>query len=83
MSGADQPIEKGKLYKVIHSRKGTFMAHGAEDAAGDVEWLDFVVAEGSLAGAVMRYNVAYEGDPIRVRRSHCLVYPQEEAPCPS
>lgn len=62
----DAVPEVGATYDVRHSRKGTFRMR-ALSVHG--EWLTGVIVDG-VAKAIMRYNVAYEGDEITVRDTH-------------
>lgn len=57
--------EVGATYAVRHSRKGEFVVRVTRVNG---EWLTGVILRG-VAKAVMRYNVAAEGDEVTVRDS--------------
>ncbi len=61
-------FETGKTYKVIHDRKGTFdlKVTGQCD-----EWVSGVVVGGKTE-AMLSYNVALPGDPLKLRKSLLL-----------
>ncbi len=73
VAGGGKP-EVGKEYEVRHSRKGTFRIR-VKAIRG--EWMDGEVTDG-VAKAVMRYNVAEEGDPITIRDTLSYLIPIEE-----
>lgn len=58
-------MEVGKIYKVTHSRKGSF---SLKVVAINDEWIEGVIYNG-VAGAMMEYNVKLEGEEITVRES--------------
>lgn len=76
VAGGGTP-EVGKEYEVRHSRKGTFRIRVTAIRG---EWVDGEVIDG-VAKAVMRYNVAEEGDHITIRDTQSYLIPfSVEAP---
>lgn len=57
----------GKEYEVTHSRKGKFVI---QINAIDATWVHGVITDG-VAGAMLEYNVRFEGEEITVRKSLC------------
>ena len=58
-------FESGKIYKVTHQRKGTFVMR--VDSQDD-EWAHGEVVSGETS-AMLDYNVKGEGDSVSVRKS--------------
>jgi hypothetical protein len=56
----------GRIYKVCHSRKGTFQMQVTDTT--DETWISGVIVRG-MARAIMDYNQRFSGDKITVRRS--------------
>lgn len=59
--------QKGRLYEVNHSRKGTFKMRVLGVTR---EWVTGVIVEGR-AQAFLDYNVKEEGEEVTVRDSLC------------
>jgi hypothetical protein len=70
-----QEFEIGKVYKIKHSRKGTFTI---EVTAMDDTWVSGWIMNGT-ANAIMDYNVKQEGDDITLRISFCTILEQVTA----
>lgn len=62
-------FEKGKIYKIRHSRKGVFTI---EVEAVDDEWVQGWIVSGT-AHAIMDYNVKEQGENITLRISFCTI----------
>ena len=62
-------MEKGKIYKINHSRKGEFSIRVTGE---DSEWLHGIIVEGA-ADAILTNNIRNEGEAITVRKSLCLI----------
>lgn len=73
---SDVPII-GKVYKVIHTRKGTFFMRVTEVIPEPDGWTKGIITEG-IADAIMNYNIKCIGDTINVRNSLALFYLVEE-----
>ena len=58
-------MKEGKIYKISHSRKGTFVA---KITAAGKEWTQAIVIEGETL-AMNPENIKVEGDPITFRTS--------------
>lgn len=58
-------IEMGHIYKVTHSRKGTFTVQAISQ---NDEWFTGVIVEGQTR-AMLDYNVRYEGEEVTMRKS--------------
>lgn len=69
-----QKVETGKVYKCIHSRKGTF--HGRVVSQDD-EWVTVEIVQG-IASAILSYNVREEGEEVTCRRSLCYFTPPDK-----
>lgn len=60
-------IQKGKVYKVTHSRKGNFTA---EIVADKGEWVDLALSDGEVK-LLSRGAHIDKGDIFTVRKSFC------------
>jgi hypothetical protein len=58
-------IEVGKIYKVIHDRKGIFVL---QVTSVNDEWISGIIIDGET-NTVLRENKSYEGDGIQIRKS--------------
>ena len=60
----EQELHIGRTYKCVSSRKGTFniMIISQDDI-----WATGIITKGT-ANAIMKYNEAYQGDEITVRK---------------
>lgn len=75
-----QDIVPGKLYRIQHSRKGTFVARiiDIKAGSGDTEWVEAEIVDGAAA-ALNPNNRAYVGDTLTVRRGLCRFFEMPEA----
>jgi len=66
----------GRVYRVHHSRKGTFTMR---ILTVDDEWVSGELVDG-IANAIVPYNVRGPGEKLTIRDSHALFYgPLEES----
>lgn len=64
------PPEVGKIYEVVHSRKGRFYVR-IKNADADDEWATCEIVHGT-AEAILDYNVREAGEEVTIRACHSL-----------